>query len=604
MNASHGLALIFSCLLFPLLLHAQQPPAHQPTEAFLDPLPLRPQFQRIKPPQAQETTEAKPEQAPAPTIAAAAVTASEAKPEDIQPYTAKDWQEGYYWFRDVIAHLTQTNIPYPDFGKYEKDIADELMIASDLFFDHEAEALTLLEETPPAIPNFLPFPDDALLQERMQAIENKIELSSNETVKKFIYYYGVRAHGFTRELRNRANIYFPLFEEKLRQYGMPDEIKYLAVIESALRPTIRSHAGAVGLWQFMPATGKLFGLDENYYVDERMNPEQATEAACKYLKYLYGMFGDWGLALSAYNCGPGNLKKAIRRSGGKTNFWDIYDYLPRETRSYLPQFIAVMYLFNYADEHFLAIEDPYHPIETATIQINDYVNLKRLADALMVCYDDLQNLNPELKRGIVPYYMNNYQIKIPKQRLRYFHVHRERIVAEVSAKGYYESMALTDGSAYSSFWRPVSRTRQIDYTPKASVAATPRTRSAPEPEPKKGAHKIIYTVKSGDTVSDIANHYGVSINAVQHWNNLSNSRIYPGQHLTIWADQPAKAIATKATPTPTAEPTTPTTRTHTVQSGDTLWDIARKYGITVTRLRLLNNLSSDKLQVGQQLKVG
>lgn len=622
---AHFFCLALFIFSFPLLLSAQEKAAIplQPSESLLAPFSPRPGFsyghRKPVPPQKEEEKESI-KKAAQPVAAKETPTAAEAPKENVaeknttpQPegfeYTAEHWQEGYRWFADVVSELNGEMVPYPDFEHYEKrKFEDEIMIASDLFFNHEEAGQTLIEDNEAAIPTFLPFPSDAVLEQRMQAIEADVPLASNETVKKFIYYYGVRAHGFTRELRNRAKIYFPLFEEKLRQHGMPDEIKYLAVIESALRPKIASHAGAVGLWQFMPRTGRSFGLKQNYYVDERMDPEQSTEAACRYLKYLYGMFGDWGLAMSAYNCGPGNLRKAIRRSGGKTDFWEIYDYLPRETRSYLPQFIAVMYLFSYSDEHFLAIDEPYHPIETASIRVNDYTNLKRLADELMVCYDDLQNLNPELKRGVVPYYMEDYQVKIPRQRLSYFHANRERILAAASSKGYYESVALTDGSAYSSFWRPVSRTREVTYKPRTpSRTVAQRTRSTPVTPPKKGANKMIYTVKSGDTMSEIATRYDVSVNGLKYWNNLSSSRIYAGQHLTIWTD--LRAPRTASTTTASVKKTTPANtsgsgRVHTVRSGDTLWEIARKYGVSVSKIRDLNNLSSDKLSIGQRLKVG
>ncbi|MEJ2003903.1 MAG: lytic transglycosylase domain-containing protein [Cyclobacteriaceae bacterium] len=212
-----------------------------------------------------------------------------------------------------------------------------------------------------------------LIEDRVSCIESEIPLNYNERVHAFVNYFAVKDRDYMRMILRRKEKFFPLFEKYLKKYGLPDELKYLSIVESGLNPTAISPARAVGLWQFMPTTGRYFGLYQDWFVDERMDPEKSTEAACKYLKQLYGMFGDWELAISAYNTGPGNVRKAIRRSGYKKTFWEIYPWLHRETRSYLPQFVAIIYVMNYADVHNFIVNDEEYEMETDTLTlINTY----------------------------------------------------------------------------------------------------------------------------------------------------------------------------------------------------------------------------------------
>ncbi|HLZ17095.1 MAG TPA: lytic transglycosylase domain-containing protein [Cyclobacteriaceae bacterium] len=190
-----------------------------------------------------------------------------------------------------------------------------------------------------------------LVADRLNCLQKAIELNYNSKVHAFVDYFTVRDRDYTRMILRRRDLYFPLFEKKLKQYNLPDELKYLSIIESGLNPRAMSAARAVGLWQFMSSTGKYFGLHNDWFSDDRMDPERATDAACRYLSQLYSIFHNWHLALAAYNSGPGTVRWAIRRSGYKKTFWEIYPYLPRETRSYVPQFIAIIYAVNYANEH-------------------------------------------------------------------------------------------------------------------------------------------------------------------------------------------------------------------------------------------------------------
>jgi len=255
-----------------------------------------------------------------------------------------------------------------------------------------AQEMLGLDDTPEKYnyPEYIPEASYELVADRMSCLETTIPLNYNEKVWAFVDYFVNRDREYTKLVLSRMNLYFPLFEKKLKQYGLPDELKYLAIVESGLNPRAVSRAGAVGLWQFMPATGRMYGLGYDFFVDERMNPEKATDAACKYLKWLYNATGSWELALAAYNAGPGNVRKAVRRSGYKNTFWEVYPYLPRETRSYLPQFVAITYVMNYLDEHNLFLDEEIHPMKPDTIHVNDFVDVEYLAVQLGLCKDDIQ----------------------------------------------------------------------------------------------------------------------------------------------------------------------------------------------------------------------
>ncbi|MFP4091721.1 MAG: lytic transglycosylase domain-containing protein, partial [Cyclobacteriaceae bacterium] len=251
------------------------------------------------------------------------------------------------------------------------------------------------------------------IADRIACIDTEMPLTFNERVKSFVDYFTVKNRDYTRMVVRRKDIYFPIFEKHLKAYGIPEELKYLSIVESGLNPEARSRVGAMGLWQFMPSTGRMYGLSQSWYVDERMDPEKSTEAAAKYLKQLYNMFDDWELALAAYNTGPGNVRKAIRRSGYKKDFWAIYNYLPRETRGYVPQFVAVIYALNYLEEHNLVEEVPDYLMAADTLHVSQFLSLKALAEQINVCEEDLRRLNPELKRAAVPENARNYPLRIP-----------------------------------------------------------------------------------------------------------------------------------------------------------------------------------------------
>src|SRR5688500_1238911 len=250
---------------------------------------------------------------------------------------------------------------------------------------------------------YIPGDDDPVIfRDRISCLQQEIPLVYNDKIHAFINYFTVKDREYTRLMMRRKNLYFPLFEKYLAKYNLPDELKYLSIIESGLNPRAVSRVRAVGLWQFMSATGRYYGLNNNWYIDERMDPEKSTDAACRYLKDLHRMFKDWELALAAYNTGPGNVRKAIRRSGYKKSFWEIYPNLPRETRSYVPQFVAIIYAMNHLEEHNFFDEGEEMLVRSDTLHVKAFVNFETLANLTGSCVEDLQRLNPSVQRNAVP----------------------------------------------------------------------------------------------------------------------------------------------------------------------------------------------------------
>lgn len=440
------------------------------------------------------------------------------------------------------------------------------------------EELLLKEDTAnfifyslPADLEYIPGDDaPAVIQDRLSCIQKNIPLTYNERVHAFINYFTVRDREYTRMVVRRKNLYFPIFEKYLAKYGLPDELKYLSIIESGLNPKAISRARAVGLWQFMSPTGRYYGLNIDWYIDERMDPEKSTEAACRYLRDLYGMFRDWELALAAYNTGPGNVKKAIRRSGYKKSFWEIYNYLPRETRSYVPQYVAIIYALNYLDEHNFYDIGEEIMLPSDTIHVSKFLHFDTFAKLTHACIDDLQKLNPAVQRNALPDLTKSYTLKIPLFAKAILTEDRLTILDSASKTGKKELEMLAKNSEGSTY----------------------------------GRDRIVYKVKSGDVLGSIAIRYGVRVNDIKKWNNLNSNIIRVGQRLNIWIRQPsgealASANTTSSQPTPVP---IPVSKTYVVQPGDTLWDISRKFeGLTIEKIKSLNNLSNNKIQPGQKL---
>jgi membrane-bound lytic murein transglycosylase D len=423
--------------------------------------------------------------------------------------------------------------------------------------------------------DYIPDASYELIGERIAGMNAQIKVPYNPRVKGFIDYFTVRNREYTRTMLKRRDVYFPLFEKYLAKYGIPDDLKYLSIVESGLNPKAISRAGAAGLWQFMPSTGRIYRLNQNWYVDERLDPEKATEAACRYLKQLYGMFGDWQLALAAYNAGPGNVNKAIRRSGGKKDFWEVYNHLPKETRSYVPQFAAVMYVMQYAEEHNLLPEEHeyLYTMQVDTVHLNRFMSLEALEAQLNLCSGELEYLNPELVRKAIPENAGTYALRIPAQATNHFQTHR---------------LAIIDSTAKTS-------QALLAYNTKTEVGST------------YNREKINYRVKSGDHLSKIAGKYDVRVDDIKQWNRLNSSTLRVGQQLTIYVSPTQKAsinnqLASNTSSGSSQPVQVSKNKVYYVQPGDTLWEISRKHGnVSVAQIKQMNGLKSNEIKVGQKL---
>ena len=339
-----------------------------------------------------------------------------------------------------------------------------------------------------------------ILKERLAIIDQKtpFHLGYNPALEREIKSYLKYRKKYYPSLMAKANYYFPMFEKHLSAYDIPLEMKYLAIVESTLNPRARSRVGARGLWQFMYLTGKQFKLNVNSYVDERQDPVKATIAACKYLSNLYTIFGDWDLALAAYNSGPGNVSKAIKRSGGYKNYWNIRPYLPTETAGYVPAFYATMYLFEYAKEHdLIATAPPVYHFETDTIHVKKTVSFDQITEVTGIETEMLTFLNPMFKLDIIPYVKSkNYTVTIPKS---------ERIHFLSKEKELYELVVKDDAK-----------------------------REKPLPKYFEMDKRIRYKVRSGDYLGKIARKFGVRVSDLKKWNRLRSTQLKIGQRLTVY----------------------------------------------------------------------
>lgn len=347
--------------------------------------------------------------------------------------------------------------------------------------------------------------DEATMGHRLAVLDatTPFDLTYNRVVQSYIDLYVSRKRDMSSRMLGLAELYFPVFEQALDRHGIPLEMKYLAVVESALNPAARSRAGAVGLWQFMLPTGKMFGLHADSYIDERHDVYKSTEAACRYLKYLYNLYDDWEMAMAAYNCGPGNVNKAIRRSGGKKDYWAIYDHLPRETRGYVPAFIAVNYLFaHHADHNLYPISPSYCHYEMDTLQVCHPLDIAALAALTGTLEADILLMNPTFKRGLVPDVDQPVTIYLPKDAAGIF-------VANEEALRYSYLQSTKGAEAAASKAEPVGQPKPVSTTVKT------------------------HTVRSGESLGVIARRYGVTVTELKRWNGLRSDMIRAGQKLVL-----------------------------------------------------------------------
>lgn len=410
-----------------------------------------------------------------------------------------------------------------------------------------------------------------ILKERLAALNEKtpFNIEYNPALESVIKSFLRGKKDLMERMLTASQFYFPMFEQELDNYNIPLEIKYLAVVESALNPRARSRVGATGLWQFMYSTGRMYKLDVSSYVDERRDPIKATKAASQYLAKLYEIFDDWDLALAAYNSGPGNVNKAIRRSGGYKNYWNIRRYLPRETAGYVPAFLATMYIFEYADEHGLAkvnAERPY--FETDTILIKKLITFDQISELTGVTKEELEILNPSYKLNIIPHIKNkDYYLRLPHYAAGKFVTNEDAIYAYVE-----EDL---------------------------------KKREKPLPQMVTAQNRIRYRVRSGDYLGRIAERYGVGVSQIKRWNGLRSDNLRVGQRLTIYPRKPVTSVASSSSKTAAQKNSvSKDAKVHTVQKGDSLWTISRQYpGITIEKLREWNGIRGNNLVPGTQLKL-
>ena len=441
---------------------------------------------------------------------------------------------------------------------------------------------------------------------RLQKMPTVIEMPYNGVVRSYINMYTQRRRQLVEEMLGLSLYYMPFFEQALEKEGVPLELKYLPAIESALNPDAVSRVGATGLWQFMLTTAKGLGLEVNSIIDERRDPIRSSEMAAKYLKQLYNIYGDWSLAIASYNCGPGNVNKALRRAGGtadkKKDFWDIYFYLPQETRGYVPAFIAANYVMTYYKDHNLGKSLARRPILTDTIHVNKRVHFEQISAVLNIPMEELRVLNPQYRKDEIPGDIRPYALTLPSQQIYSYIVSEDSIVAHNAA---------------------LYARRDV------VVPVDPSTVSNDDGETTTKLVVKYHKVRRNETISMVARKYGVSVSSIKKWNGLRSSRLKRGQTLKIntykkvRVEQPEteeeetvdveETVVAETTPVAAPqkkkkETTTTTTaprnpERHKVQRGETLASIAGQYGVTIADIREWNDLKSDNIRVGDKLKL-
>ncbi|MDE5875348.1 MAG: transglycosylase SLT domain-containing protein [Muribaculaceae bacterium] len=467
---------------------------------------------------------------------------------------------------------------------------------------------------------------DAEMVKRLAALPTVIEMPYNQIVRSYIDRYTKQGRAQVSGLLGLSLYYMPIFEQALEEQGLPLELKYLPVIESGLNPNAVSKHGAAGLWQFMLATAKGLGMEVNSLVDERRDPYVASERAASYLKDLYSAYGDWSLAIAAYNCGPGTVNKAIRRAGGdpkKHDFWSIYSYLPAETRGYVPMFIAANYVMNYYPQHNISPVLPVKPLVMDTLQIGERIHFNQISKVIDIPVEELRILNPQFRADIIPGTPDSpYTLILPSQQIHAY-LMSENDIRNFEAEKYSQRGVV-----------------EPDETPADAIAAVEETQiwaeeSAYEDSPSdassgKAGKKslVVHKVVAGETLTSIANKYGVSIADIKRTNNLRRNAVRVGQQLRISSSSPQAVMEStvaavngrnQAAPTRSQKSSASSRQTtsqkqtkqakasapasHNIKSGETLSSISKKYGVSIEELKRANGMKNDNLRAGESIKI-
>lgn len=408
---------------------------------------------------------------------------------------------------------------------------------------------------------------DSILIKRLKAINSFIPLPYNNIIKNHIIYYTQRIPNKIDLILGLSSYYLPIFEEIFDQYDMPKELKAMAIIESALNPVATSRVNARGIWQFMYRTARQYNLEINTYVDERLDPVASSHAAAKYLKDAYTIFGDWSLAIASYNCGAGNVNKAIRRAGGSRDFWTIYPYLPRETRGYVPSFVAALYTLAYYKDHGITPRAIAMPAHVDTFEIRRPLHFGQISELIGITKEEIADLNPQYVKEIIPGTENKtYLLKLPFNYTAQF-VDHEKEIYSFKDSVFFNPIVLNDAKSV--------QTQSTTY----------------------------HTVRRGETLGRIAQRYGVRLSDLQRWNGVkSNIRI--GQRLTIHKNG-APAASAKASSALASTSRAGEYLMYTVKKGDTLWEISRKFeGVSLNDIMKLNGFTKkSKIMPGKKIKI-
>lgn len=522
-------------------------------------------------------------------------------------------------------------IPDENLNKYFSDKLDSMLsswyVQNAFLLDSTelAEADTLKQTLP-----------DTVYIQRLQSMQSAVSLSYNNTVKNFIAMYTVRKPKQVAVMLGLANYYFPMFEEALAKYGLPMELKYLPIIESALNPGANSVASAVGLWQFMYGTGKMYKLEISTFVDERRDPLKATDAAVRYLRDLYNIYNDWHLVIAAYNCGPGNVNKAIKRSGNAKDYWKIYYKLPKETRGYVPAFIAANYVMNFYQSHNIFPKSPDFPIITDTLMVNDYLHFNQVSEVIGIPVEQIRSLNPQYRRDIIPASKEKrYSLVLPQDEI----------------------------SAYLENESAIHSHRRTEFFPNNEIVNPQNNYASKSPSDVKGRDKVIYSVKSGDNLGMISAWFRVRQSDLKYWNKMRSNFLKVGQKITVYVPEgqgeyyshvskmsrsekqkslnkkpTTTAVENLASATPKQNETKPAETKqqdkavaevvpavkkdsssvkpakqvtenefvyYKVRKGDNFWSIAKKFpGVSNQEIMKLNNIkAANSLKIGQILKI-
>ena len=424
---------------------------------------------------------------------------------------------------------------------------------------------------------------DEEMMRRLAAMNSFITLPFNDNVKNYIILYSERMTSRMGRVMGLSQYYFPIFEEVLSRYDLPHELKYMAIIESMLNPVATSRAGARGMWQFIYNTARSYGLEINSFVDERLDVEKAMDAAARYLRDAYRIFGDWSLAISSYNCGLGNVSKAIRRADGRRDFWSIYPYLPRETRGYVPAFVGAMYAMTYYREYGIVPQNVGMPAQTDTFHINKNLHFAQINALVGVPMEDLENLNPQYIHDIIPGNDHTYVLKLPYNWTGPF------LEANPDSLYAYKADSLMN----------VKVLRDRSGNRVGTTSSRARSSSA------SGSTRIAYKVRSGDYLGRIASRYGVTVSQLKSWNNLRSNNIRAGQTLYIYRNGgPAASSSSGSGSSASSGVKASKTVVYTVKSGDSLFKIAKLYpGVSADNIKKANGLRSDAIRAGQKLTI-